>query len=84
MLLLVLQLRSPIGLYVVRLTSAYCTKYNGSYKSAHLLSTGLCLALDNLSYWPPLQVLQNFPPQVLDSPDSSRLSRLLSDMYITT
>ena len=52
MLLLVLQLRSPIGQYVVRLTSAYCTKYNDSYESAHLLSAGLCLALDNLPRWP--------------------------------
>ena len=64
MLLLALQLRSPIGPYVVRLTSAYCTKYKDSYESAHLLSAGLCLALDNLPTG-PLQVLQNSPPPVL-------------------
>ena len=52
MLLLALQLRSLIGPYVVRLTSAYCTKYKDSYESAHLLSAGLCLALDNLPTGP--------------------------------
>ena len=62
MLLLVLQLRSPIGPYVVRLTSAYCTKYKDSYESAHLLSAGLYLALDNLLTGPTAGTPDSPPP----------------------
>ena len=62
MLLPALQLRSPIGPYVVRLTSAYCTKYKDSYESAHLLSAGLYLALGALPLV-PLQVLQTLLPR---------------------
>ena len=36
----------------------YSTKYKDSYESAHLLSAGLCLALDTLLTGPPLQVLR--------------------------
>ena len=72
MLLLALQLHSPIGPYVVRLTSAYCTKYKDSYESAHLLSAGLSPTVDALPL-APLQVLQNSPPT---GPGLLRLSLL--------
>ena len=46
-----------------------------------MLSAGLGLALDNLSTGPTAGTLDS-PPQISNSPDSSsRLSRLLRNMY---